>query len=138
MMSGTCTERVELFGKSAVRPKCKPLINTVYKDRRTGFYFTTDDYIVTFSGVAPQVKTSADSSVQPIDLVLFNDIKNGDPNNTTKLSAAGTCDFANPFRGIQVMVKCKAETSRGRFKATFRSDGSEPEILMQGGKMLTR
>ena len=80
-INGTCIGAIKIFGRHVDKPSCKPLINTRYKDNRTGFYFMTDDIILTFSVAALQVKTSADSVIQPIDLILFNDYEKGDPNN---------------------------------------------------------
>ena len=136
-IKGSCIDAVKIFGRHFKKPTCKPLINTRYKDNRTGFYFMTDNTILTFSGAAPQVKTSADSVIQPIDLILFNDYEKGDPNNPNKLRAAGACKFANPYQGISITIECDAETSQGRFAGKFRTDGSKPITLMERGKLLT-
>lgn len=138
MVSGTCTGDVELFGKNAGRSVCKQISNTVYKNGRTGFHFVSENYIITFSGIAPQVTKSPNAAVQPVNLVIFNDTKNGDPSHPTQLRAAGTCDFANPFLGVPVVIDCEAETSRGRFTAQFRSDGSEPVIMIKEGQRMKR
>ena len=134
IMGGKCIGDIEIYGKTAGIPVCNKMSNTLYKDGRTGFYFVTENYILTFSGVSPQVKKSSNSAVQPVDLVLFNETKNGDPNNPMKLRAAGTCDFANPFLGVPVTIDCKAETSKGRFAAKFISNGAEPVIMIKNGK----
>ena len=109
-VGGTCSGDIELFGKTAGRPVCNKMSNTLYRDGRTGFYFVTKNYILTFSGVAPQVKKSHNTAVQPVDLVLFNETKSSNPNNPMKLRAAGTCDFADPFLGVPVTIDCEAET----------------------------
>ena len=44
--------------------------------------------------------------------------------------------FANPFQGVPILITCKAETPEGRFATTFRSDGSEPVIIMKDGQMI--
>ena len=138
MVAGSCSGGIELFGNKAGRTSCKQMSNTVYKDGRTGFYFVTENYLLTFSGVAPQVTTSPNSAVQPVDLVLFNETKNGNPNQPIKLRAAGTCAFANPFLGIPAVIDCEAETAKGRFAAKFMSDGSEPVIMIKNGQMLKK
>ena len=61
-------------------------MNTLYKDGRSGFYFTADDMILTFSGMGDQqVRKGPNSSTQAIDLVLLNNPETGDPNKPVKL-----------------------------------------------------
>jgi hypothetical protein len=77
------------------------LLNTSYPDGRSGFYIVTDGFILTFSGMGSlQIKTSPDSVVQPVDLVLLNRLVKVDPNRPAKLRATGTCSYENPTRGV--------------------------------------
>ena len=136
-VSGKCVGNFIFNNKLMPTPQCERLLNTGYKDGRTGFYFFTDKYLVTFSGISPQVSTSKNSVVQPIDLLLISDIQDSNTNQPTKLIAAGTCSFANPYMGIRVFIQCDAETSKGRFAATYESDASEPTTLIRGGDSIS-
>ena len=137
-ISGNCVGNFILYDKLLPTPQCESLLNTGYKDGRTGFYFSTDKYIVTFSGISPQVSTSKNSVVQPINLLLISNTQKSNTSQATKLIAAGTCSFANPYMGIRVFVQCDVETSKGRFMATFESDASEPTILIRGGDSISQ
>ena len=136
MLGGECPQPMTRYGVVETASKCKSIMNSLYKNGRTGFYFYNDDFMITFSGVQPQVKTSQDSAVQPIDLVLTNDLKKGNPSQPIKLNSAGACSFANPFRGLPVTIKYSAERSKVQFADTFQSDGSKPVILIEKRKIL--
>ena len=119
---GKC-DRLIIFGndKSA---QCKPaLINSEFKDSRTGFYFSaSDSIIVTFSGMGDnQVKEDKDTAVQPIDRVIVGGA--GEPSN---IPAVGECRFTNPYKG-PAPVHCTATTKLGKFEGNFVTDGNEPD-----------
>ena len=76
-----------------------------------------------------QIKTSPDSVVQPVDLVLFNRLVNGDPNRPAKLRATGTCSYENPTRGVPTKVECSAQTEQGQFALEFLHGGASPEYM---------
>lgn len=106
------------------------LLNTSYPDGRSGFYVVTDGLILTFSGMgSQQIKTSPDSVVQPVDLVLFNRLVNGDPNSPAKLRATGTCSYENPTRGVPTKIECNAQTEQGQFALEFLHNGGHPEFM---------
>lgn len=106
------------------------LMNTSYPDGRSGFYVVTDGFILTFSGMgSQQIKNSPDSVVQPVDLVLFNKLVNGDANRPTKLRATGVCSYENPTRGIPTKIECNAQTEQGQFALEFLHNGRYPEYI---------
>ena len=132
-MPGKC-EEIVLYGKSS-KKQCQSLFNTVYKDGRSGFYFIADDMILTFSGDGDQqVRQGPDKSTQAIDLVLMNKPDKGPPERPDKMTAIGECSFENPFLGKPSIVKCSAKTEKGIFAGIFYHDGSEPYVLIKGGK----
>lgn len=125
MMNGRCTGL--MFGGKDGSRVCGPkVVNTVYRDGRTGFTFVVGDIaVVTFSGSASQVKDTADIATQPLDKVIFTLTGTGTPPNALK--AAGVCTFSNPYAGVST-IDCTAHTSSGIFRASFVSDGKEPSI----------
>ena len=133
LVRGECGLELMTYGKAVANPSCKPLINTVYRNGRTGFYFTTDEALMTFSGIQPQINQGPDDIIQPVDLILVTKTTNDEPGQPEALPASGRCSFSNPFRGIATTVQCEAETSAGRFSATFHHDGSEPSMLLEDG-----
>jgi len=133
-LTGRCI-RVVVAGRY-LPAKCSPdpsnalLLNTSYPDGRSGFYVATDTFVLTFSGMgSEQIKTSLDSVVQPVDLILFNRLSNADPLRPMKLRAAGTCSFENPARGVPIKIQCSAQTEQGQFALEFSHDGREPMEL---------
>lgn len=106
------------------------LLNTSYPNGRSGFYIVTDGFILTFSGMgSQQIMTSHDSVVQPVDLVLFNQLVKGDPNRPAELRAIGTCSYENPTRGVPTKVECNAQTEQGQFALEFLHNGGAPEYI---------
>ena len=133
-LRGRCI-RVMAAGRD-LPAQCSPdpanalLLNTSYPDGRSGFYIVTDGLILTFSGMgSQQIKTSPDSVVQPVDLVLFNRLVNGNPNRPAKLRATGTCSHENPTRGVPTKIECNAQTEQGQFALEFLHDGGHPEYM---------
>ena len=133
-LRGRCI-RVMAAGRN-LPAQCSPnpanalLLNTNYPDGRSGFYIVTDGLILTFSGMeSQQIKTSPDSVVQPVDLVLINRLVNGDTTRPTKLRATGTCSYENPTRGVPTKIECNAQTEQGQFALEFLHDGGYPEYM---------
>ena len=133
-LRGRCI-RVVAAGRD-LPAQCSPdpanavLLNTSYPDGRSGFYVVTDGFILTFSGMgSQQIKTSPDAVVQPVDLILFNRLVNGDPNRPAKLRATGTCSYENPTRGVPTKVECNAQTEQGQFSLEFLHSGASPEYM---------
>ncbi len=133
-LRGKCI-RVMVAGRD-LPAQCSPdpanalLLNTSYPDGRSGFYIVTDGFILTFSGMGSlQIKTSPDSVVQPVDLVLLNRLVNGDPNRPAKLRATGTCSYENPTRGVPTKIECNAQTEQGLFGLEFLHNGGQPEYM---------
>lgn len=120
-LTGTCTKLI-VNGKDRTADCAGKLLNTAYADSRTGFYFVAgEDLVLTFSGVgARQVKLDEDHVVMPIDLVIL-----GFKGQNDKITAVGTCSFANPYSG-PVPITCKAEGALGTFEGSFMTDGSKP------------
>ena len=123
-LRGRCI-RVMVAGRD-LPAQCSPdpanalLLNTSYPDGRSGFYIVTDGFILTFSGMGSlQIKTSPDSVVQPVDLVLLNRLVNGDPNRPAKLRATGTCSYENPTRGVPTMIECMHRPNKGYLALSF-------------------
>ena len=133
-LRGRCV-RVMVAGKD-LPAKCSPdpqnalLLNTSYPDGRSGFYIVTDSLVITFSGMgSQQIKTSADSVVQPVDLILVSQLGKVDPNRPTKLRATGTCSYENPTRSVPTKIECSAQTEQGRFALEFIHNGAPPEYM---------
>ena len=133
-LRGRCI-RVMAAGRD-LPAQCSPdpanalLLNTSYPDGRSGFYIVADGFILTFSGLgSQQIKTSPDSVVQPVDLILFNRLVNSDPNRPAKLRATGTCSYENPTRGVPTKIECNAQTEQGQFGLEFLHNGGHPEYM---------
>lgn len=122
-LQGTC-ERLVIAGRDAT-PACDgKLLNTNYRDSRSGFYFVTKDgAALTFSGLGKrQVKPHPDRAVQPIDLVIF-----GYGGQHDRAPAVGECDFTNP-EARPSRITCRASTAGGVFEAVFLTDGRPPKV----------
>ena len=119
--SGTCKTLVTL-SKDLTDVCGAKLVNTTWRSGRAGFYFvTTTGIAVTFSGMGDgQIHPNPDVAIQPVDLLIF-----GKDHETQK--AVGSCRFSNPFHGVAT-VDCEAQTAVGEFKASFVTDGNEPDI----------
>jgi len=124
-MNGTCSHLV--YGGRDGSKACVPkVVNDVHKDGRTGFTFLVGDIaVITFSGVAPQVKDDANTVTQPLDEVVLTLTGPGAAPKTVK--AAGSCTYTNPYAGPG-KVDCTAHTSQGSFEASFVSDGQTPSM----------
>lgn len=91
-------------------------LNTSCPDGRSGFHIVTDGFILAFSGMgSQQIKASLDSVVRLVDLALFNQSVNGDPNRPTKLRATGTCSHENPTRVFLRRFSAMLRQSKGKF-----------------------
>ena len=137
LVQGACGPELIRYGQAVADPSCEPLINTVYRNGRTGFYFTAGASLLTFSGIEPQINQGPDDIIQPVDLILVTQITTDEPGRPELLPASGRCSFSNPYKGIPTTVQCEAETARGRFAATFHHDGSEPSLLLEDGSEST-
>lgn len=122
-LQGTC-ERLTIAGKDATASCDGKVLNTNYRDSRSGFYFVTKDgATLTFSGLGKnQVKPHPDRAVQPIDLVIF-----GYGGRHDRARAVGHCDFTNP-ESRPSRITCRASTGGGDFEAVFLTDGRPPKI----------
>lgn len=120
--SGSCLKLV-INTKDRTTDCAGKIINTVYADGRTGFYFITNDGLVlTFSGVGTrQVKIDENNAVMPIDMVIL-----GLKGQSDKITAVGTCKFSNLYQG-PVPIICKADGALGSFEGSFITDGSKPD-----------
>ena len=84
------------YGQAIADPSCKALINTVYRNGRTGFYFTAEGSMLTFSGIEPQINQGTDDILQPVDLILVTQMtadEPGQPEPRHLISAKSTCEL---------------------------------------------
>jgi hypothetical protein len=123
MLTGSC-EKLVLAGSDSSSGCDGKLLNTNYRDSRSGFYFVTrDGATLTFSGLGNnQVKPHRDRAVQPIDLIIF-----GYQGKHDRRKAVGQCDFTNPENRPSRIV-CRAITESGVFEAEFVTDGTPPRV----------
>jgi len=122
LMDGEC-QKLALLGQDATRGCDGHLANEVYANGRTGFTFTLrTGPVVTFSGIAPQVKQGPDAAVQPIDVVIWNFGSGARP---IPNPVVGRCKFTNPYKG-QATVSCTATSKDGEFTGEFVTDGAPP------------
>ncbi len=100
------------------------LLNVVYPDGRTGFYFVlTDGRIVAFSGMDGENPTP-DSDVVDLDKVIIS--RKDTPDTPDVFQVKGACGFGNPMKG-PMTVSCEGTLSDGgRFSAAFTTDGKPP------------
>lgn len=122
LADGEC-QKLMLPGYDFTRGCDGHLANEVYANGRTGFTFTMrTGPVVTFSGIAPQVKQGPDAAIQPIDVVIWNFGSGAHP---IPNPVVGRCKFTNPFKG-QATVSCTATSKDGEFIGEFVTDGSPP------------
>jgi hypothetical protein len=124
ILTGSC-QRLIGFGDDVTDRCSEKVINTEWSDGRDSFAFSSLDgsLILTFSGDGrAQIKQGPDTAVQPLDGIIAT--ING---KSQTIRAVGSCRFSNPYKG-PVPIVCDAETPGGDFSATFKTDGSNPEI----------
>lgn len=122
-MVGNC-EKLSLAANDLTKGCDGRLMNEVFSNGRTGFTFAMrQGPVVTFSGIAPQVKQGPDAAVQPIDVVIWN--FNSGPARPIPIPAVGRCRFTNPYKG-RATVSCTATAKDGEYSAEFVTDGSPP------------
>jgi hypothetical protein len=123
VLQGSCKKLV-VGGKVRTSECTGKLLNTEYSDGRLGFYFVSaGGMALTFSTRGrEQVKADENTAIVPVDMLLTTGKGQSD-----KIQAVGTCKFTNPYRGVPAPVACTADTARGRYEATFLSDGSKPD-----------
>lgn len=122
-MDGACHELIAAgqdFG-AACRPQ---VINAAYRTGMSSFAFmVADSAIVSFFGADSPM--DGDKAVMKVTKVGLN-LLMGDP--PPMHDATGTCLYTNPYAG-PALVKCEATLRDGsKFRATFVTDGSEPNI----------
>lgn len=120
-LSGQCEKLV--MPQSDITKSCSgKVLNTVYSDGRSGFYFALEEgAILTFSGNG-NVNPDPDTAVQPVDLILFNY-----KGEVDRAQAVGQCTFGNPYKGPSRLI-CRATSPRGDFYGEFVSDGKPPKV----------
>jgi hypothetical protein len=123
ILDGSCRKLV-LPGHDLTQGCDGRLVNEVYSNGRVGFTFVlTPGPIVSFSGIAPQVKQGPDAAIQPIDMVIWG--FNSRPVRPIPNRVVGRCRFTNPYKG-QATVSCRATAKDGEYSAEFVTDGSPP------------
>jgi hypothetical protein len=124
ILKGRCAQ-FQAMGYN-MTPVCEPhMVNENYRTGRSGFTFVFNHgSVLTFTGMGSrQVKTSADSVVQPIDGIIMT---SGRGPKTSSYPAVGQCAFTNPYKGV-AQVRCSATTDAGPYVALFVTDGNAPE-----------
>jgi hypothetical protein len=106
-------------------PTCKgALVNMLYQDGRSSFMFSDSDRsMISFSGVGQHF--AGDVATQPIDHVS---IAGSGGAEVKSEDATGSCEFGNAYKG-PTFVRCTANTASGIFTASFRTDGSRPDVV---------
>ena len=123
LMDGEC-QKLALPGHDVTQGCAGHLANEAYANGRTGFTFTLrSGPVVTFSGIAPQVKQGPDAAIQPIDVVIWN--FNSGPARPIPMRVVGRCKFTNPWKG-PATVSCTATAKDGEFAGEFVTDGAPP------------
>lgn len=125
MVKGSCKKLV-IFGRDKTKSCAGKLINAVYENGRSGFWFVlARDRIVAFSGYSQ--KTVGDRSgadIRPIDRIIIQGP--GMPADAPIPAAVGVCRMTNPDRGA-IRVECKGMVDgAGVVEGAFVSDGSPP------------
>jgi hypothetical protein len=124
-VSGECTKLVH-----AGQPVegCKSiLVNMNYSTGVSGYWFTTQNTILSFAGDGSRrVEQGSDSVVQAIERIFLADTANDSKADDAKEEPAiGFCRFGDPTkRGTT--VECVAHTQAGLYEGTFVTDGKPP------------
>ncbi len=124
-VSGECTKLVH-----AGQPieGCKSiLVNMNYSTGVSGYWFTTQNTILSFAGDGSRrVEQGSDSVVQAIERIFLADTANDSKADDAKEEPAiGFCRFGDPTkRGTT--VECVAHTHAGLYEGTFVTDGKPP------------
>jgi hypothetical protein len=124
-VSGECTKLVH--AGSPVE-ECKSiLVNMNYSTGVSGYWFTTQNTILSFAGDGSRrVEQGSDSVVQAIERIFLADTANDSKADDAKEEPAiGFCRFGDPTkRGTT--VECVAHTQAGLYEGTFVTDGKPP------------
>ncbi len=124
-VSGECTKLVH-----AGQPieGCKSiLVNMNYSTGVSGYWFTTQNTILSFAGDGSRrVEQGSDSVVQAIERIFLADTANDSKADDAKEEPAiGFCRFGDPTkRGTT--VECMAHTQAGLYEGSFVTDGKPP------------
>ena len=121
-LKGTC-RKLTVKGTDQTAVCRGVLVNSIYSDGRTGFYFAAaDGFFLTFSNRGQeQIKPDANTAISPVDMVLA-----GYKGGVDRIRATGSCKFTDPYHGPAPVV-CRAETAVGVFEGSFVSDGGKPD-----------
>lgn len=121
-LKGSC-ERL-MLPSDDLTPSCKPtLVNLLYRNGRSSFAFSDGDRsMISFSGMGQKV--SGDLATQPVDHMT---ISTAAGTAVKSEDATGICEFSNAYKG-EAFVRCTGKTTSGEFSASFRTDGSVPNI----------
>lgn len=122
VMDGRC-QALSVGGYNFTSGCASHVENDVLSNGRTGFtFFVSSGSTVTFSGVAPQLKLSADEVIQPVDVAIW---KMSPDAPSMPEHVVGQCRFTNPYKG-PATVACTATGKHGEYAANFRTNGAEP------------
>ena len=128
-LSGAC-QQLTLAGRDASKACIGKLVNTAYRNGRSGFTFAAGDLaVITFSGIDSAAQ--GNHAAIRLDKVIFTLLGTGTKPNS--ISATGQCLYSNPYVG-PAYIRCSAATNSGPFTASFRSNGEPPELQQFGNK----
>ena len=126
-ISGECTKLVH-----AGQPVegCKSiLVNMNYSTGVSGYWFTSQNTILSFAGDGSRrIEQGSDSVIQAIERIFLADTANDSTADDAKEEPAiGFCRFGDPTkRGTT--VECVAYTQAGLYEGTFVTDGKPPML----------
>ena len=126
-VSGECTKLVH-----AGQPVegCKSiLVNMNYSTGVSGYWFTTQNTILSFAGDGSRrIEQGSDSVIQSIERIFLAATADDSKMDDAKEEAAvGFCRFGDPTkRGTT--VECVAHTQAGLYEGTFVTDGKPPML----------
>ncbi len=126
-ISGECTKLVH-----AGQPVegCKSiLVNMNYSTGVSGYWFTSQNTILSFAGDGSRrIEQGSDSVIQAIERIFLADTaNNSEADDTKEEPAVGFCRFGDPTRR-GTTVECVAHTQAGLYEGTFVTDGKPPML----------
>jgi hypothetical protein len=126
-VSGKCTKLVH-----AGQPVegCKSiLVNMNYSTGVSGYWFTTQNTILSFAGDGSRrIEQGSDSVIQAVERIFLADTANDSKADDAKEdSAIGFCRFGDPTKRGST-VECVAYTQAGLYEGTFVTDGKPPML----------
>ena len=126
-ISGECTKLIH--AGQAVEGCKSILVNMNYSTGVSGYWFTTQNTILSFAGDGSRrIEQGSDSVIQAVERIFLADTANDSKADDAKEEpAVGFCRFGDPTkRGTT--VECVAYTQAGLYEGTFVTDGKPPML----------